>query len=173
MEMQLPPALSNDYLTIYLNDHLGGSTFGIELVKHLAATNRDTEFEPPLSLLVTDIESDRDELLALIERLGRTRDPMKVALGWTAEKVRRLKPNGRMVGYSPLTRLLELEMLEAGITGKLGLWQALRAVSDQHAELDPGQLERLAKRADEQRGTVSQLHQRAAQLALGPSTKSA
>lgn len=48
------------------------------------------------------------------------------APAWAAEKLVRLKLNGRLRGYSPLSRLLELEMLHIGITGKLELWQALQ-----------------------------------------------
>ena len=46
----------------------------------------------------------------------------KSAGAWTAEKFGRLKPNGQLTGYSPLSRLVELEGLKLGITGKLGLW---------------------------------------------------
>ena len=38
----------------------------------------------------------------------------------------RLKPNGQLTGYSPLSRVVELEGLALGITGKLALWKALR-----------------------------------------------
>jgi len=61
-----------------------------------------------------------------MERLAVRRNTAEIAGAWAAEKLGRLKLNGRLRGYSPLSRLLELEMLHIGITGKLELWQALQ-----------------------------------------------
>jgi hypothetical protein len=93
------------------------------------------------------------------------KDRVKVSGAWVAEKFGRLKPNGRLIGYSPLSRLVELEALALGITGKLSLWEALREVSDQDARLDAEELKGLAERADRQRKEVWQLRQRAAREA--------
>ena len=49
----------------------------------------------------------------------------KVAAAWLAEMAGRFKLNGRLVRRSPLSRLVELEVAEVGIYGKL-LWQLLR-----------------------------------------------
>ncbi len=54
-----------------------------------------------------------------MEKLQVKRDHLKVLAGWVAEKLGRLKPNGQLLGYSPLSRLVELEALALGITGKL------------------------------------------------------
>ena len=119
--------LSSDLLTIYLNDHLGGSTFGLERARRAAAANEGTEFGEPLARLAIEIESDRSELLSMMEKLGRGSDPIKVAGGWLVERIGRLKPNGRVLGYSPLGRVLDIEALEGGVEAKLALWRALRA----------------------------------------------
>jgi hypothetical protein len=50
---------------------------------------------------------------------------VKDRLAWTVEKVSRLKPNGQLRGYSPLSRLNELEALSLGVLGKRALWIAL------------------------------------------------
>jgi hypothetical protein len=166
--MNLGATLSNDLLTIYLNDHLGGSTFGLERARRAAAANAGTEFGPPLTRLATDIESDRNELLELMETLGRGKDPIKVAGGWLVERVGALKLNGRIVGYSPLSRMLDLEALEGGVGAKLGLWRALQAVAPKRPELEQERLDRLIARAEDQRERLGELHSRAAELALGP-----
>jgi NADH dehydrogenase/NADH:ubiquinone oxidoreductase subunit G len=73
-----------------------------------------------------------------------------------AEKLGRLKLNGRLRGYSPLSRLLELEGLLIGITGKIALWKTLEALDDvKGLEID---FEQLAARAAEQRSAVEDLH---------------
>ena len=62
----------------------------------------------------------------------------------------RLKPNGQLTGYSPLSRVVELEGLALGMTGKLALWKALRELVDEEPRLDAAELERLRERAERQ-----------------------
>jgi hypothetical protein len=166
--MQSPAVLSGDHLTIYLNDHLAGSSFGLELARRCRAENDGNEFAAFLEELITDIEADREELQRLIDRLGRPRDRIKPAIGWLAEKVGRLKPNGRLLGYSPLSRLLELEALGGGVRGKLALWHALRTIAPSEPRLSAEELDRLAKRAEAQLERIAAEQKRAAQLALDP-----
>jgi len=165
--VQIPAALSDDHLTIYLNDHLAGSTFGVELARRCRASNRGNEFGPFLEELVTEVETDREELERIMDRLERPHDRIKPAAGWLAEKLGRLKPNGRVLGYSPLSRLLELEGLSAGVRGKLALWRALRAIAPSEPRLSEAQLDRLTYRAEEQLEQLAAKQARAAQLALG------
>ena len=114
------------YLAIYLNDHLAGAAGGLELARRLRASNgADPEMGEPLARLCAEIEADRETLTRLTERLGIRRDPVKPALARFAERLGRLKPNGHLRGYSPLSRVLELEILASGIGGKLQLWNAL------------------------------------------------
>jgi hypothetical protein len=166
--MNLAATLSNDLLTIYLNDHLGGSTFGVERARRAAAANTGTEFGSPLARLATEIDSDRDELLSIMETLGRGTDPVKVAGGWLVERIGLLKLNGRLFGYSPLSRVIDIEALEGGVGAKLGLWRALRALASERAGLEEELLDRLIARAEDQRERLGALHTLAAELALGP-----
>ena len=122
---------ASKYLATYLNDHLLGSTLGLELVRRAAGENKGSELGAFLDGLVGEIEEDRDTLLAVIGELGVKPDQLKVAAGWTAEKLGRLKPNGQLLGYSPLSPLVELEGLLIGIQGKLAMWQALADVAEQ------------------------------------------
>jgi len=47
--------------------------------------------------------------------------PATLAGAWILEKAGRLKLNGRLSGYSPLSRLVELEGLWVGVEGKLSM----------------------------------------------------
>jgi hypothetical protein len=158
-----------NYLDIYLNDHLGGATGGVELARRLRASNRgDDAFGQPLERICREIEEDRAALKQVIERLGFSRSFVKPAGAWAAEKLGRLKLNGRLRGYSPLSRLIELEGLLVGITGKIALWKTLADLEGlEHLGID---FERLAARAAEQRSTVGDLHRHAAAALSGPST---
>jgi hypothetical protein len=57
-------------------------------------------------------------------------DPTKAAGAWLAEKFGRLKLNGSLISYSPLSRLEELEILALGVEGKLRLWRTLERRTD-------------------------------------------
>jgi hypothetical protein len=142
--------LEQRYLSIYLNDHLAGSVTGIELARRTLSSNRGTRYGEFLEWLVKQIQEDRQSLIGLMERLGIRRDPLKQAGAWGLEKVGRLKPNGHLLGYSPLSRLLEIEGLWMGVNGKLSLWRALVAIADLDARLDAIWLIELEARAEEQ-----------------------
>jgi hypothetical protein len=158
--------LDRKLLGTYLNDHLAGSTVGLELAKRARGSNEGTEYGEVLKRIAREIEEDRETLQGLMEAFEIKRDRAKVLAAWTAEKAGRLKPNGRLLSYSPLSRLVELEMLALGISGKLSLWEALAEVAAEDSRLDLAELKRLSERAERQRAEVWKLRQRAAREAL-------
>lgn len=155
----------NRYLGIYLNDHLAGAAGGVELARRLRSSNGgDPEMGEPLARICAEIESDHETLVRLTERLGIRRDPLKPKLAILAERLGRLKPNGHLRGYSPLSRVLELEILASGIGGKLQLWNSLeQSFGD---SLDGFDFHALAERADRQGQEVEDLHMAAAKRAF-------
>lgn len=112
-------------LHIYLQDHLAGSTFGLELVERCRRNNEGSGLAVPLAELAAEIAADRQTLVEVMRDVGADASRAKVAAGWTLEKVRRLKPNGAFFEYTPLARLVELESLAIGIAGKRAMWRAL------------------------------------------------
>jgi hypothetical protein len=159
--------LGDDRLSIYLNDHLAGATAGSELARRTAASNRSTSFGPVLDALAREIEEDRSTLLEIMERLSVRRDRLKLALSWGAEKAGRLKLNGELFRYSPLSRLEELELLALGVEGKLALWQALQHIYADDERLHGIDLDILIKRARAQRRRLEHQRRRAADQAVG------
>ena len=135
-------------LGIYLNDHLAGSTVGRALAKRTHASNASSEFGPFLAQLAREIEEDRDTLLEIMRALDVRPDRAKQALALVAERAGRLKPNGRLRSYSPLSRLVELEGLTLGVRGKLAAWRTLDAASADDARLRGFDLEGLIERAN-------------------------
>ena len=156
---------ASKYLATYLNDHLLGATAGGELVRRAARENEGSEFGAFLSELAAEIAADRDTLEAIMGELGVKPDRAKVAAGWTAEKVGRLKPNAQLRGYSPLSPLVELEGLLVGIQGKLAMWRALAEIADE-VGLDRARLEALAARAEGQQADVERHRLEVARRAL-------
>ena len=100
-----------------------------------------------------------------MEQLEVGRDRLKPLGAWVVEKIGRLKPNGQLRGYSPLGRLIELEGLYVGISGKSRLWKSLESnLGDSLPEFD---FPALGERADRQRTEVEALREEAAKLAFG------
>lgn len=153
--------LTSDQLSIYLHDHLAGSTLGVELVRRTRRENEGTHYGAFLADLERQIREDRDTLLKIMRRLDTGRDELKEALAWTGEKLGRLKFNGRISGYAPLSRVVELEGLMASVHGKLALWRALRELAPRHPKLDLGELEELIRRAEEQLDRLHEHHSQA------------
>jgi predicted DNA-binding ribbon-helix-helix protein len=139
------------YLPIYLNDHYAGSTAGVELAKRAANNSRDNaEFGPALAALASEIDEDRDSLKRIMDRLDVSEDRIKASIFWLGEKVGRLKPNGELLQFSPLSRVVELEGLITGVSGKLSLWRTLLELAERDERLGAGELEVLAGRAEDQ-----------------------
>ena len=161
--------VTGDKLSIYLNDHLAGSTTGVELVKRSRASNQGTPLGDFLERLTREIDEDRETRKSLMEELGVRPDPLKAYGAWAMEKVGRLKLNGQLTGYSPLSRLVELEGLELGITGKRAMWVALEDVMGTDVPgFDFGELRR---RAERQAAEVGEHRLEAAKAALEPSAR--
>jgi hypothetical protein len=137
-------------LAIYLNDHLAGATAGRELARRAASGNRGSTYGPFLENLALQIDEDRESLIGLMRTLDVDVVRLKVIGGWAAEKVGRLKLNGRLLGYSPLSRVVELEGLALGVRGKLALWRVLKDLEAVEPRLEHIHLDELVNRAEAQ-----------------------
>jgi hypothetical protein len=141
-------------LATYLNDHLAGATAGVELARRARDQNEGTPLGRFLGGLAGEIEEDRESLKAVMARIDVGTDRLKVAAGWVGEKAGRLKPNNRLFGYSPLSRLIELEGLALGVEGKRSLWQVLRNLND--SRLSEFDFDALLERARAQRDALQE-----------------
>ena len=151
-------------LGIYLNDHLAGSTVGKERCRASRDANRGNEVGAFLDGLLREIERDRETLLQVMASIGVQPSSLKTTLGWVTERVGRLKLNGRLTGYSPLTRLLELELLSLGVSGKRALWIVLDDRDD--PRLAGFDFAGLAERAQNQRDGLEEHRREAARSAF-------
>ena len=157
------------FLAIYLNDHLAGAALGVELARRMRSSNRgDAEFGEPLARVCGEVEADREMLIRLMERLEVERGNLKPALAVLGERLGRLKLNGQLRGYSPLSRVLELEVLASLVGGKMQLWNGLEQSFGER--LEGFDFHDLAERADRQGRQIEDLHLAAAQRALPSAT---
>jgi hypothetical protein len=107
-------------LSLYLNEHLADETRAVQLVHRAISENEGTPLRAFMEVLRWELEEDRDILERVMRNLGVHRSRIRVGSARLAEKVSRLKPDGRL---SPLD---ELESLHREIEGKLDMWKALR-----------------------------------------------
>ena len=159
--------MANDkLLSIYLNDHLAGATAGRDLARRSLGANKGSQFEDFLRELAGEIEEDRDALMQIMAQLGYGQDRPKQVAAWLGEKLGRLKLNGSWLEYSPLSRVVELEVLSLGVEGKLAAWRALEQVAVTDSRLADADLSTLIQRAKRQREQLERHRRRAVELAM-------
>ncbi|MEV7972636.1 hypothetical protein [Cellulomonas sp. NPDC089187] len=157
--------LDRQQLRIYLADHLSGAAAGAARVQRMAESYRDTPLGPDLARLAEDIPAERDWLEDRMHAWGLPPHRLKQLATTVAERVGRLKPNGRVVRPAPMTAVLELDLMRAAVTGKRGLWETLRLYAEELG-LDPARPAELIVQADQQIATLTALGERARQQAF-------
>lgn len=150
-----------ELLGIYLNDHLAGAAAGVALAQRVADSHSETAAADDLSWLSEQVVQDRETLIRLMAQLNLGRSRYKEPVARLAEKAGRLKPNGHLLGRSPLSSVVELEGMRLGIEGKAAAWRTLRTLASADSRLDPAMLDHLIERADEQLARLEQLTIRA------------
>jgi hypothetical protein len=159
------PAATDRYLATYLRDHRAGAELGLRLARRCRDHASEDQMRADLGQLVNDIDADRGSLDDLMTQMSVAPSRLKQVVGVATERIARLKPNGRLFQRSPISLLLELEALAAGISTKRNLWRALHASTSARGQ-DTAHLEHLEERADDQLGRVLAWHAREARRSL-------
>jgi len=151
-------------LGIYLNDHLAGASAVRDRCEAARDANHGTDLGLFLDELLGEIVEDRRVLLEVTAAVGVASSTLKQTLARLAERVGRLKLNGQLTGYSPLSRFEELELLSVGVEGKRLLWVALGELGD--PRLVRFDFAALRDRAERQREGIEGHRRAAARTAL-------
>lgn len=154
--------MNHELLAIYLNDHLAAATGGVELIRR-AADHHEGRRGDELSRLADEIAEDREALRDIMKRLDVAESSVKKAAGWLGEKFGRLKPNDHLLTRSPLSDVLEIEVMRAGTAARICGFQVLRAVAVEDSRLSREELERLIERAEDQATRLYKIHLQLAQ----------
>lgn len=155
-----------ELLRIYLQDHLASATGAVELAKRAYGANRGSDFGPGLAVVQQHATEDRAALVDAMRRLGVSADRLKLGAAWAAEKAGRLKLNGRVRGYSPLSRVVELEGLAMLLGGQRRMWETLDRVLTGDARTVGFEAAQRAARLGEALDRLAELHRRAVALAF-------
>ena len=162
---EIPEEMSRELLQLYLSDHLTGATAGVERMNRMAQDYVDTPMFATLSALAVEIRTEQVFLKNLIQQLGLKQMHYRQAMADVAEKVGRLKGNGRAVSRSPMTMLLETELMRSAVIGKKGGWQTLI----EHAgkmKMDPAPFTELRDKVPGQLAALDEVHAYARSRAL-------
>lgn len=157
-----------NFLDIYLNDQLAAGVAWRELARRSARQNRDGELGAALDRVATEITEDVETFREIMRRLRVRTNPAKPVFARAAERLARLKLNGRLWNYSPLSRFEELEFLAMGIEGKKQLWATLRDLANLADRLPNTDFDQLIRRAEQQRAVLEPFRVQAGTDAFGP-----
>lgn len=140
-------------LSIYLNDHRSGAEGAMALASRSARSNADNDVGAYLTgHFLPELRVERARLESARTALDVADNPFKQWAARVGEFVGRAKLNGAVSGYSPLSRVVELELLIAGVATKRQLWRSLGTVSA------GGGFDDDIARADEQIDRLTELH---------------
>jgi hypothetical protein len=154
-----------ELLSVYMNDHITGATGGVGRLRRMCRAYEGTPLEKPLRRLAWEMDDEREWLMREADRLGFSVSWYKIAAAAVGERIARLKPNGRVTQRSPMSALLELELLRSAIRGKESGWQTLLTYADA-ADFDVQRLEALVEQAEEHYATVARLLEMVRPVAL-------
>jgi hypothetical protein len=168
LSLLAPAATAQErYLAIYMNDQLALGVLWREIARRSARANHGTDAGEALARVAQAIAEDVETFEEIMRRTGIPKTPAKPVLAMAGERLGRLKLNGRLRGYSPLSRFEELDFLVMGIDGKVVLWTNLRDHADLGARLPDVDFDGLIARARQQRALLEPFHGEAGREALG------
>ena len=154
-------------LRIYMSDQLALGVLWREIARRSQRSNEGTPVGEALTRVAGEIAEDVATFEHIMSRLGFPKARVKPALAIAGERVGRLKLNGRLTDYSPLSRFEELDVLRMGIDGKMVLWANLRDLAGLSSRLPDVDFEALIERARRQRDTIEPFRQQAGREAFG------
>ena len=146
--------MADNPIDVYLNDHLAGAMLGSDLVEQIEAQNHGTALGELMESLAPQIEQDRQALIDVMQQLDSSKNPVKQATAWIAEKASRAKFSGMTSGEPELGTFMALEALALGVRGKACMWKALKQVADQHPPIASMNLDELIDRAHTQQDAL-------------------
>jgi hypothetical protein len=150
------PSLTSTFdgrlLAIYLRDHHALLVALHELANRLGAAGRTDDQRAFADALRQTAAEDLASLEAFLRRLDSAPSRARHAAVWTAEKVGRLKLNGRVLRPSPLSAVTELEGCRLLLESNRALWAGLAQL-----EVGPPEAVDRTRRAEQLLATAEQL----------------
>lgn len=153
-----------DRLVIYLNDHRALVAAEISTAHRCRSSNEGSMLAHDLTNHIGHSTRDLDLVDELIRDAGGTTDQVKAFGALTAERLGRFKLNGQLFKYSPLSRVIELETLIAGMRARALLWDTLQQQT--RSLIDPDRFIERSDVAIERLAVLEAHHRDATQVAF-------
>jgi hypothetical protein len=144
--------LDGRLLAVYLRDHHALLVALRELAQRMRTADRPDEQRALADDLHRAADDDLDCVEQYLHRLESGPSPLRHAAVWTAEKLGRLKLNGRLLRPSPLSAVTELEGFRLLLESNRALWSGLA-----HLAVGPADAADRAHRAEELLATSESL----------------
>jgi uncharacterized protein (UPF0548 family) len=144
--------LDGRLLAIYLRDHHALLVALRELAQRMSSADRLDEQRALADDLHRAAADDLDCVEQYLQRLDTTASRTRRAAVWTAEKVARLKLNGRLLRRSPLSAVIELEGSGLLLESNRAMWSGLA-----HLAVGPADAADRANRAERLLATAESL----------------
>ena len=157
--------MSRRLLRIYLNDHLAVTAAVGALAERSAESNAGSPLGTWLAGFRDEQVATRETVELAMRRLRVRKSRWKVAAARLGQCAGRLKLNGRLRSYSPLSRVLELEALLAGVEWNRAVLGSLNELAD--PLLPELELEALISRSREHTTELERFRAEAASAAFG------
>jgi hypothetical protein len=148
-------------LAIYLRDHHALLVALRELAHRMSGGDRLAEHRTFAVELRQATESDRACLETVLGGIGSAPSRARHAGSWTAEKLGRLKLNGRVLRPSPLSAVTELEGCRLLLESNRALWTGLARLT-----IAPPDAAERGRRAEELLAAAERLRVRAVEVAI-------
>ena len=140
--------LDGRLLAIYLRDHHALLIALRELARRMSAPSRAEELRAFAAEVGRVAEDDLAGLEACLSRVGSAPSRARQGAVWTAERLGRLKLNGRVLRRSPLSAVTELEGCRLLLESNRALWTGLRELGPADADERARRTERLLETAE-------------------------
>lgn len=118
---------------IFLQDHQAAVHGALSLVDRAIKENRAHRVATFLGTIRASLRDDREQLQLVFRALRIRPSLVKNTAARAAERTARLKANGRVRSYSPLSRVEELEGLLMLTAQRAAMWRVL----ERHALIEP------------------------------------
>jgi hypothetical protein len=140
--------LDGRLLAIYLRDHHALLIALRELAHRMSSVTRTEELRTFAAEVGRIVDDDRVCLEALLRRLDSAPSRTRQVAVWSAEKLGRLKLNGRVLRPSPLSAVTELEGCRLLLESNRALWTGLGQLGPADAAERAGRTEGLLETAE-------------------------
>lgn len=156
------------FWSIYLNDQLALMVAAQALSRRAARSNKASDLGTFLAGLASELETDISALRAVMEALTVSPSWIKVPAIRLGVRLGRLKLNGTIVRYSPLSRVVELEALCLLAAARRRFWTSLgdADLSLPNEVVPPALAEHSARQLDR----LEELHRESVQALAPPAS---